>query len=297
MKLRHIVGRTYVIEAPVNIGVVRLSPTTCVLIDSGLDDDAGRRVKKVLTQVGWRPTVIINTHGHADHCGGNAYLKRQYACEVWASELERPFIEQPCLEPYYLFGARPMKQLRGKLVQHHGSKVDRTISAGTLEIENTRFRVHAVPGHSPGMLAIETQDKVLFTADAVFGYDLIGRYPMLFLYDLQGVYTTLEYIKTCKPKWSVPAHGPIVNGEVFLELVEKNERAYTSISQMILDYVGEGSTVEGLHNRLRVKMKLSENIVQFHLNQSVINAHLGYLVDSGSLRVTVTENGLVYSII
>lgn len=296
MKLRHIAGRTYVIEAPVNIGVIRLSESSCMLIDSGLDNDAGRRIKKVLVEVGWSPKVIINTHGHADHCGGNGYLQRHYDCEVWASERARPFIEQPWLEPYYLFGARPMKQLRGKLVQHGGSKVDRTVSAGILEIENTRLRIHAVPGHSPGMLAIETQEGVLFTADTLFGRKLVERYPMLFLYDLQGVFESLAHIKTCKPKWSVPAHGPIVNGEAFLDLVAENERAHARISQLIIDCVGEGSTVDRLHDRLRTEMNLNESVVQYHLNRSVLNAHLGYLVDSGKLRVIVNENGLEYAI-
>jgi glyoxylase-like metal-dependent hydrolase (beta-lactamase superfamily II) len=83
-----------------SVGYYELSPKTCVLIDSGLEDNGAKEVEKVLKARGITPVAIINTHFHADHCGGNDYFQRKYPqIRVYATTLEKPFIEHPELEP------------------------------------------------------------------------------------------------------------------------------------------------------------------------------------------------------
>ena len=58
-----------------NIGLVRTGEGQAVLIDSGGDDSSGRRIRKALEAEGLTLQAIYNTHSHADHIGGNAFLQ------------------------------------------------------------------------------------------------------------------------------------------------------------------------------------------------------------------------------
>src|SRR5690606_16186584 len=93
----------------VNTAIVEGPGKTAVLVDTGQDSDYGKSIKKALASLGLTPTVIVCTHSHADHYGGNAYLLRQFPdVEVVAPPIEANIIRSPELEPIYLFhGASP----------------------------------------------------------------------------------------------------------------------------------------------------------------------------------------------
>lgn len=45
--------RSYYIQSPAKIGLVKLNDTDVCLIDSGNDKDAGRKVRQLLDKNGW----------------------------------------------------------------------------------------------------------------------------------------------------------------------------------------------------------------------------------------------------
>ena len=51
----YIAGRT-------NIGVITLSKNECIIIDSGIDEDHGRKILKVLSSNNLKIKALINTH-------------------------------------------------------------------------------------------------------------------------------------------------------------------------------------------------------------------------------------------
>ena len=59
----------YYIDCPAKIGLVRIDEDNVVLIDSGNDKDAGKKVFRILEANGWNLKAIFNTHSHADHIG------------------------------------------------------------------------------------------------------------------------------------------------------------------------------------------------------------------------------------
>lgn len=101
---------TGLIKGSVNTGVI-IRGSDCLLIDTGIDRQAGKQILRCLSQEGLTPQVIINTHSHADHYGGNAYLREQTGARVYATRLEKAIIENPYLEPFYLFSAAPVRHL------------------------------------------------------------------------------------------------------------------------------------------------------------------------------------------
>ena len=77
-----VTGRSYYIQSPAKIGLVKLDAQDVCLIDSGSDKDAGRKVRQILDANGWRLTAIYNTHSNADQIGGNKYLQGQTGCKM-----------------------------------------------------------------------------------------------------------------------------------------------------------------------------------------------------------------------
>lgn len=104
----YIAGRT-------NIGVITSSKNECIIIDSGINENYGRRILKILSSNNLKIKALINTHAHADHIGGNKIIYERTNVKIYSSFGEKPFIENPLLEPLYLYGAFPPKMLRNKL--------------------------------------------------------------------------------------------------------------------------------------------------------------------------------------
>jgi len=128
MELKKITELVYYIPNPANIGVVKDGEKSVILIDTGLDDDTGKKVLRLLEENGLFPKAIVNTHSHADHCGGNRYIKERTGATIYASEIESAIIQYPLLEPLYLFsGASPLRDLRNKFLMAQSSSVDHVI--------------------------------------------------------------------------------------------------------------------------------------------------------------------------
>ena len=84
-ELVKISDRSYYIQSPAKIGLYITNNTDAVLIDSGSDKEAGRKVRQILDSNGWKLSAIYNTHSNADHIGGNKYLQSQTSCKIYAT--------------------------------------------------------------------------------------------------------------------------------------------------------------------------------------------------------------------
>lgn len=123
MELKKVGEKTYYIKNPVNIGVYKISENEVFLIDTGNDKEAGRKILKIIDAEGWKVTGIINTHSNADHIGGNKFIQDRTGCPVYSFGIEKSFIEFPILEPSFLYGGYPFKDLRNKTLLAKESKV------------------------------------------------------------------------------------------------------------------------------------------------------------------------------
>ena len=142
-ELIQVSDRCYYIQSPAKIGLVRLNDTDVCLIDSGNDKDAGRKIRQLLDANGWRLTAIYNTHSNADHIGGNRYLQQQTGCRVYAPSIERAFTRNPVLEPSFLYGGYPCKELRHKFLMAQESDAEEL----TPETLPEGFEMIPLPGH------------------------------------------------------------------------------------------------------------------------------------------------------
>ena len=184
----------YYIQSPAKIGLIKLNDAEVILIDSGNDKDAGKKVRKILDANGWTLKAIINTHSNADHIGGNKYLQDQTGCKIYASGIEADFTNHPLLEPSFLYGGFPPKDLRHKFLMAQESRVENLTS----NVLPEGFEVIPLPGHFFDMIGIRTTEDVVYLADCLSSKETLDKYQIGFIYDVGAYIATLEKVKTMK---------------------------------------------------------------------------------------------------
>ena len=196
------------------------------LIDSGYVSHQEQTLALVQTGLsGLAPRLLLNTHLHSDHCGGNAALQAAYpqmrtlippgqAREVAAWDEDA-------------LTYRPTGQNCPRF------RFDELLQPGqSLLLGNLVWQVHAAPGHDPhSVILFEPQSRTLISADALWenGFGVI--FPELEGLDaFDEVAMTLDLIARLQPAVIIPGHGP-----VFTFRDEVMERARQRLAGFIHD--------------------------------------------------------------
>jgi glyoxylase-like metal-dependent hydrolase (beta-lactamase superfamily II) len=202
-----------------------------VLIDAGLDDDAGRRIRKALESLGLRLEVLLLTHGHADHFGGASYLRRNLPpFVVGAPPVERAFIENSALEGIMLSaGALPFDQLNSKFTRAPACAVDADLLPGAQTFADLplELEVIALTGHSPQQIGVRCGD-VFFTADAFLPTVTLAKYPVPFTAHIGRALETLEAVRALTEAEGLTlaaGHGAHLRGDEAQNVVAANRAA------------------------------------------------------------------------
>jgi glyoxylase-like metal-dependent hydrolase (beta-lactamase superfamily II) len=169
-----------------------------LVIDPGLEPDL---ILDFLREQSLSPAAILNTHGHADHIGGNTDLKQAFPeapLIIGADEAELLTNAEANLSAPF---GMPVTSPPADRLVHEGE---------ALEVAGIRLEVLEVPGHSPGHVVYlyRAEPCLLFGGDVLFRGS-IGRYdfpnsdgPKLFA----GI---RNKVLTLPPDTVVyPGHGP-----------------------------------------------------------------------------------------
>jgi glyoxylase-like metal-dependent hydrolase (beta-lactamase superfamily II) len=265
-----------------------------LLVDSGLDRQAGRQILRCLEAEGLVPKVIVNTHSHADHYGGNAVIRQQSAAQVFASPLEKAVIENPYLEPFYLFSAAPVQELATRFLMAQPSPVDGVLQAGRFNCHGFEVEIIALPGHSPQQVGVVTGDDVCFTADAYFGEDILAKYGMPYTADVSAALDTLRVLWQSRYQLYVPSHG--LPSEKPVETILKNVAAIEQALEQILAILREAPrTREEVLAAVITKNGRSLDAIQYVLNHGTVTACLSHLYKIGKVGFTFHAGKMLWS--
>ena len=287
-ELNQVGENTFYIQSPAKIGVYRVSPNEVYIIDSGNDKDAGRRIRKILDEQGWTLRGILNTHSNSDHIGGNAYLQSNTGCRIFAGGIEKAFTERTILEPSFLWGGYPCKELRHKFLMAQESK--------TFEFSDPDFpkeiEVIPLPGHFFDMVGFRTPDDVVFLADCLSGKPTLEKYGITFIYDVAEYLKTLEKVKTMTAKMFVPSHADAT--ENIAELAQLNIDKVHEIAERIVGICAEPISFEQILKRLFGEYGLKMTFEQHVLVGSTVRSYLSWLYDTDKLTAEFEDNVMLW---
>ncbi len=288
-ELNQVGERSYYINCSAKIGIYKPNDTDVYLIDSGNDKDAGRKVHKILSENGWNLKGIINTHSNADHIGGNKYLQQQTGCKIFTDGIEAAFTRYPLLEPSFLYGGYPCKDLRHKFLLASESDVS--------EITDPDFprELEVIPlhGHFFDMIGIRTPDDVVFLADCISSESTLDKYQITFIYDIAEYLNTLDKVESMEAAMFVPAHSDVTRN--ITGIVQLNRSKVFDISNNIQSILKTPMCFEQLLKQLFNEYGLVMNFEQYVLIGSTVRSYLAWLKDNEKIKAVFTDNLLLWS--
>ncbi len=312
MTLRPLTARTMYFAGANNIGLITPGDGTALAVDTGLDKEIGRKLRRALDGAGLTLRAIINTHHHADHIGGNDYLVRNTpGIAVYAPPIEATVISHPVLEPAFLnYGAVPPSPLQSRWLMAKGVPVDHligdidTILAGGrqhITVDGIELELIGLPGHTMAQVGL-FYDGVCFAADGFFGSDIVARHGVLYAHNVVEQLATFERLGACDAQWYLPGHGAPVAAADFAATLETNRTATHAATEMIYAAVREPAPLDTVVARVYRHLHADEldttlqklNIPQFAVLAGGVAAHLSMLEQAQRVTLNLGENGLYW---
>ena len=287
MELVKVGERSYYIKNPTNIGIYKIDDDNVYLIDTGNDKDAGKKILKIIDEQGWKVKGIITTHSNADHIGGNKVIQDRTNCTILANNIEKSFTEYTILEPSFLYGGYPFKDIKNKFLFAKESIVT--------SIENNLpegLEYFSLKGHFFDMIGIKTSDNVYFLADSLFSEETIKKYHLFFIYDVKEFLNTLDYLNTLDGKMYIPSHCEATNN--ISSLIELNRNKIHEIINKIYDICKEEITFEDILKNVFDEYNLIMNANQYVLLSSTIKSYLSYLYDEDKISYKFENNKMLW---
>lgn len=289
MELTKLGEKTYCIQNPTNIGIYKLDDEKVCLIDTGNDKESGRKILKIINEQNWQVECIINTHSNADHIGGNKFIQDRTNCKILSSKTETAIINNPELEPAFLYGAMPLNELNNKFLLAKESNcqiIDNNLPEG--------LEYFTLKGHFIDMIGIKTSDNIYFLGDSIFSEETINKYHIFFIYDVEKYLQTLDFLETLNGTFYIPSHvKPLTD---LKELIKLNKNKINEICNAILNTCQNPITTEEIIKKIFDTYNLEININQYALLGSTIKSYLTYLNNQNRVEYFFKDNLLYWLI-
>lgn len=287
-ELKKVGEKTYYIDNPSKVGIYKINDTDVCLIDSGNDKEFAKKILKILDENHWALKAIINTHSNADHIGGNAYLQEKTNCPIYTKGIEKCFTEYPILESSFLYGGYPYSELRNKFLLAKEST--------TLEYTNQidGLETFALKGHFFDMIGIKTADNVYFIADSVSSEEILNKYHIGFIYDIESYLKTLDDISSLDGYICIPSHAP--ETIEISKLASINREKMFQIMDQILLILKDAKSFEQILKELFDYYNLVMSSNQYVLVGSTLRSYLSYLYNINAITFCFQENMFLWKV-
>lgn len=241
-------------------GIFVLVRKKVVVIDTAFEPAMERLLYPFLAKIGLRPgdiDLVINTHIHGDHIGGNGRLHRETKAKFAAHRLGAEKLSNPY---YYLNLIRsrfyplvPYQEITTGLTPQ---KIDIELEDNQeIDLGDSALRVVHTPGHSSESISLlDTSSGVLFTGDSLQGRGTlstgVGYYPNLSSYRMTlsrvGALFSSGQIKRLAPGHPFdPIEGVLAaeEGDRFVRLCNETVARYHDV---LAEYVSRGDNIVDL---------------------------------------------------
>lgn len=191
-----------------------------ILIDTGYVADFAV-TDKLIRSTGADPartSLIINTHTHCDHLGGNRIIQDLSGCQVAMHAIAKQHMDQhDDWATWWRYFGQEADFCRCTQALQDGDEV---------EVGPYRFRVIHTPGHAAeGIVLHEPEQKVLISSDTLWKQDLAILNPRIEGSDaVFRALDTLDKLSGLEVAMAYPGHGPAFND--FSAALDRARRRY-----------------------------------------------------------------------
>ena len=287
-ELVKVTDHCYYIESPSKVGIYKRNDNDVYLIDSGSDKNSAKKTLKICSEQNWNIKGIINTHAHADHIGGNAYIQEKTGCDIFCSTIDRPFIEHTIINPLHIYGGYIPQEMEHKFFLAKPS-VTKDISSSDFPSE---LKTNDISGHSLGMIATVTPDNIAFVGDIVSSEEIIKKYGITYLLDIKKHLESLTFVENMSADKFIMSHVETVSN--IKPLIKLNRDKVFEICDRILELIKEPLTFETLLQKLFYHYELRMSIRQHSLVGSTVRSYLSYLKNEGKVDVIIDDNLILW---
>lgn len=231
-----------------------------VLLDSGVASTPRTSIVPELSAAGLRVddvALVVNSHAHPDHMGGNSCLRTLVEPVFAAPAAEASWLEDNDLLIRELWEANPeayglddtaraeVKAMLGDRV-----RIDRLLRDGdTIDLGDSMLTVITTSGHSPGHIALhDSHRRVLFTFDDVQGAGVPIAHGDQWLaplyHDVPRYLAGLRRLMTLDFDTMVPAHGEHLGRQAALERVDTSIAFVERVDAFVAGELAERGELE-----------------------------------------------------
>jgi glyoxylase-like metal-dependent hydrolase (beta-lactamase superfamily II) len=223
-----------------------------VLIDSGYVRHAPLTLALLASTrgIGHEPlALLVNTHCHSDHVGGNAAIVRRYGCPVAVPAAEAPLLERwdgkALLYDY-------CDQQIERFAVDHLLPADTTHVWGDLE-----WQALAAPGHDMGALVFyNAEHRLLISGDALWehGFGFVMP-PEVDAQALPATRATIEMLAALDIRMVIPGHGePFTDVAAALDRARKRIVAFEADSLRVARHALKVNLMFALLDQQRMRL-------------------------------------------
>ena len=216
-----------------------------VLFDTGMGISD---IRKVTTKLTSRPVVVLNSHTHDDHVGGNWQFTFVYGVDTDFTRTNAKGSREDAqaeITPDQLCGDLP-KEFNPKTYVTKPWKISRTIRGGfKINLGGRTLEVLSTPGHTPDAISLlDRANGLLFTGDTYYPAPIWLFRPET---DLDAYVASVKRLAALAPelKLVLGAHNiPVAQPDVLPKLVDAILAVRSG--QGVVRPAGEGKAIHSL---------------------------------------------------
>jgi len=198
----------------VNAGIIQ-TPESIIFIDSGMSAYSGAFLYNFAKErmKGDEDLYLILTHKDTDHCFGMNEMKKHGATVIAHEHSAEVIVEESDLSNNRIAKMIKTTYTQDVLGDAVLSRPDQTFIQDTVLDLGEEIHLLAVPGHTPGDIAIyHPRSKVLFAGDAILeGMDPYVRPDSI---SIKTWIRNLERLKELDIEWILPGHGALSKSDI-----------------------------------------------------------------------------------
>ena len=234
MKIHELTNNTYLLKEACFCYLL-VGSEKAMLVDSGAGlKDPRPGIRKI---IGEKELIVVSTHGHLDHFGGNKFFKQAYLPELDAGvcKLHNSQVFRKWVLARYPFFVRPF------LKSHLHEDPDNAVyynENSVFNLGDRRIEVLATPGHTVGSVCLMDRKNRLF-----FGNDTLVSWGVLLNLDYSAKPETFKN-SMVKIKQVIDGFDRILPGHHDIDIPKSYVDDYIHLADMAMNDEGAYTATE-----------------------------------------------------